>query len=84
MGDMRVVRGGRYFGVCVVLVQKGWWFGASIDPQLEGGTVFKRHGPVSRQAVLESGVDANCCCSPLRGRTPSSVGKRGCHRLLRS
>lgn len=28
---------GRYFGVCVVLVEKGRWFSASIDPQLEGG-----------------------------------------------
>jgi len=58
-------------------VEKGWWFGASIDPQLEGGTLSKRHGPVSRQAVLESGVVANSCCSPLRGRPPQVWVKGG-------
>lgn len=70
-------KGGRYFGVCVVLVEKGWWFGASIDPQLEGGTLSKRHGPVSRQAVLESGVVTNSCCSPLRGGPPQVWVKGG-------
>lgn len=64
---------GRYFGVCVVLVEKGWWLGASIDPQLEGGILSKRPGPVRRQAVVKAGVLADRCNTLLRS-SPSKCG----------